>query len=99
MFPRFPDGEDASVFKGEYEGTNYWTNTLSYEANILKKIPKSKSRPNGGFRMRMIVLFPYKIGCGAALKGPYSCSISGSLHHFQLGLTSRPLNAVELKFI
>ena len=25
--------------------------------------------------MHKIVLFPYKIGCGAALKGPYSCII------------------------
>ena len=34
---------------------------------------KSENGPEIGIGMRKIVLFPYKIGCGAALKGPYSC--------------------------
>ena len=41
--------------------------------HIKKKTSKSENEPQIGIVMHTIVLFPYTIGCEAALKGPYSC--------------------------
>ena len=57
MFPRFPDGADASVFKSEYERAKTRHGFEPHGANILNNgSNKSENRSDIGIGIRKIIL-------------------------------------------